>query len=295
MSSPRGWLVVNRFLNTGKFTDLTLRFLIAADKLGVSLRVFTNDELLPCMCGRGLDILPEETPDFVLFYDKDVMLARQLERRGLRLFNSSRSIELCDDKSLMHFELEGIVPMPRTFCAPFTYENIGYTDTGFLGGIFERLGSPLVIKEVCGSFGQQVWLASSPEEAKGILEKVGGRRVIFQEFISSSFGRDVRINVVGDRVIASMERFNEHGDFRANISNGGSMRPHTPTPAEEELALSVSSVLGLDFCGIDLLYGKDGEPVFCEVNSNAHFKSIYDCTGVNAADEIMAHIVRSVS
>ena len=295
MGVPQGWLVVNRFLNTSKFSDLTMRFLASAEKLGVLLRVFTNDELLPCMGGRDGDILPIARPDFVLFYDKDVMLARQLERRGLRLFNSARAIELCDDKSLMHYELDGLVPMPKTICAPFTFENVGYTETGFLYEIFEALGAPLVIKEVCGSFGQQVHLAHDPSEAREILKGVGGRRVIFQEFVSSSFGRDVRINVVGCRAIASMERFNEHGDFRANISNGGSMRPHAPTPEEEALALKVSSLLGLDFCGIDLLYGKDGEPVLCEVNSNAHFKSIFDCTGVNAADEIMAHIVRETA
>ncbi|MCR5809028.1 MAG: RimK family alpha-L-glutamate ligase [Clostridiales bacterium] len=291
---PRGWLVVNRFLNTSKFSDLTMRFLASAEKLGAELRVFTNDELLPCMGGED-GLLPIERPDFVLFYDKDVMLARQLERRGLRLFNSARAIELCDDKSLMHFELEGRVPMPRTICAPFTFENVGYTETGFVDEIFAELGAPVVVKEVCGSFGQQVWLARDPDEARRILGLVGGRRVIFQEFISSSFGRDVRINVVGGRAVASMLRFNEHGDFRANISNGGSMLPHTPSPAEEELALTVSGLLGLDFCGIDLLFGKDGEPILCEVNSNAHFKSIFDCTGVNAADEIIAHIIRTVS
>ncbi|MBO4562422.1 MAG: RimK family alpha-L-glutamate ligase [Clostridia bacterium] len=300
MEALSGWLVVNRFLNTGKFTDLSARFEAAAEKFGVKLRLLTNDELLPCMGApeyedpARFDILPAERPDFVLFYDKDVRLAEQLERRGLRLFNNARAIELCDDKSLMHLCLDSAVPMPRTYCAPFTYENIGYNDTLFLEKLFGTLGSPLVIKEVFGSFGQQVYLASTPEDAAEILKKVGGKRLIFQEFIKESFGRDLRLNVVGNRVIAAMYRYNEHGDFRANISNGGSMKPHTPSAAEEALALKAAELMGLDFCGVDLLFGRDGEPILCEVNSNAHFKSIYDCTGVNAADEIMAHIVRCV-
>jgi RimK family alpha-L-glutamate ligase len=114
--------------------------------------------------------------------------------------------------------------------------------------------------------------------------------VIFQEFIRESAGRDLRLNVVGGRVIAAMERMNPNGDFRANISNGGEMRPHTPTFEETRLALRTAEVLGLDFCGVDLLLSNGG-PVVCEVNSNAHFKSIFECTGVNAADEIMRHIL----
>ena len=287
-----GFLVVNRFLNNTKFTDLTARFLDSAERMGVGLTVFTNDELLP-VSGGGSDILPEEDPDFVLFYDKDLRLASQLERRGLRLFNSSRAIELCDDKALMHIALDGLLPMPRTICAPFTYENIGYTDTAFVESIFEALGAPLVIKEACGSFGQQVYLARDPDEAREILARIGGKRAIFQEFAASSAGRDVRINVVGGRVIAAMDRWSEHGDFRANISNGGSMRAHVPTREEAALAVRAAELLGLDFCGVDILFGESGEPLLCEVNSNAHFKSIYDCTGVNAADEIIAHIKAS--
>ena len=211
----------------------------------------------------------------------------------MRLFNSSRAIELCDDKALTHAALKGAVPMPLTYSAPFTYENVGYTELSFAERFAEALGFPLVIKEVCGSFGQQVYLAHSMEEVGRILRSVGGRRVIFQRFIKESAGRDLRLNVVGGKVIAAMERTSGSGDFRANITIGGSMRKHTPTPAEEAIAIRAAELLGLDFCGADLI-GSENGPLLIEVNSNAHFKSIYDCTGVNAADEIIAHILRSI-
>ena len=57
------------------------------------------------------------------------------------------------------------------------------------------------------------------------------------------------------------------------------------------MALKVCRELKLDFAGVDIMFGKQGEPVLCEVNSNAHFKNIYDCTGVNVADEIMEYIL----
>ena len=294
MKKYRGILIVNKFLNNSKFSDISARFMASAERMGAELSLFTNDEILLAI-DDGLDVMPEGTldADFVLFYDKDVLLARRLEQRELMLFNSSLAVMLCDDKALTHLALDRAVPMPVTYIAPFTYENIGYNDIGFVEKMFDLLGAPLVIKEACGSFGQQVYLAHDIDEAGGILRKVGGKRVIFQQFIRSSAGRDIRLNVVGGRVIAAMRRFSEHGDFRANISNGGSMLPYTPTPEEEEIAIRAAELLDLDFGGVDLLQSDDG-PLLCEVNSNAHFRSIEECTGVNAADEIMAHVIRSI-
>lgn len=290
MSKYNGWLIVNRFLYTNKFSELYDWLYNAASRQDVALTIFTNDELA-FNIGVNSAWQYGDKPDFVLFYDKDIRLAEQLESNGLRLFNSSRSIELCDDKSLMHEELKGVVPMPDTYCAPFTYENIGYGDAAFVDDMFLRLGSPLVIKEVFGSFGQQVYLVDSPESARKKLREIGGKRVLFQRFVKNSFGRDLRLNVVGGSVIAAMYRFNEHGDFRANITNGGSMRPYAPTREEEAIACSAAKKLGLDFCGVDILFGDDGKPTLCEVNSNAHFKSIFQATGVNAADAIISHII----
>lgn len=90
-------------------------------------------------------------------------------------------------------------------------------------------------------------------------------------------GRDRRLFVVGDRVIAAIERRNEHGDFRANIEHGGVASAYFPTAQESALALAACRALGLDFGGVDLLEAEDG-PVVCEVNSNAHFAGLLSAT-----------------
>jgi glutathione synthase/RimK-type ligase-like ATP-grasp enzyme len=69
------------------------------------------------------------------------------------------------------------------------------------------------------------------------------------------------------------------------------MKEHIPTIEQCELALKCCEIIGLDFAGVDLLFGEQGEPILCEINSNAHFKNIYDCTGVNAAEAILSHII----
>ncbi|HAV01576.1 MAG TPA: RimK family alpha-L-glutamate ligase, partial [Lachnospiraceae bacterium] len=99
--------------------------------------------------------------------------------------------------------------------------------------------------------------------------------------------------VVGDRVVAAMLRSND-SDFRANITNGGKMEPYTPSSEEAGLAVSVCRALGLCFAGVDILFSKDG-PVLCEVNSNAHFKNISDCTGVDVASFIIGHILEVIA
>ena len=116
--------------------------------------------------------------------------------------------------------------------------------------------------------------------------------LIFQEFIAESKGKDIRINMVGNQAVASMLRYNNN-DFRANITNGGSMKNYTPTEEEIAVAQKVCKALNLDFGGVDILFGKNG-PIVCEVNSNAHFKNIFDCTGVNVADYIGEYIEKCV-
>ena len=121
------------------------------------------------------------------------------------------------------------------------------------------------------------------------MNNVQGKPVVFQEYVENTKGRDVRLQVVGDKVIAGMYRYS-YDDFRANVSIGGHMKEYTPSQEECTLAVRAAMAVGADFAGVDLLFGEQGMLV-CEVNSNAHFKNIFDCTGVNTAEKIMEFIV----
>jgi RimK family alpha-L-glutamate ligase len=282
-----GILVVNEFLHSNKFNEIHGWLLEAAKKLNIDMQLKTNAELLIDISGLSKD----KIADFILFWDKDVRLAYYLEQLGYPVFNSSRAIEVCDDKSLTHLTLMNAgIPMPRTIISPKTFENIGYTNYNFLTEVVNRLGFPLVVKESFGSFGQQVYLLHHMVELKEKMLEIGVKPLLFQEFVHASSGRDIRLQVVGNQVIASMYRYSDNGDFRANLSIGGKMKPYQPTKEQSELALRCCEVIGLDFAGVDMLFGENGETIVCEVNSNAHFKNIYDCTGVNAAEAIIKHI-----
>ena len=178
--------------------------------------------------------------------------------------------------------------MPRTYVAPMTFDK-EYKDYTFLLQVEGNIGYPMIIKENKGSFGEQVYMVNNYYEAVEKIKNIGHHEFIMQEYVESSKGKDVRIHVVGGKVVTAMERVNEN-DFRANITNGGSMKKYAPTKEQEEMAVKVCEKLKLDFAGVDIMFGKEGEPILCEANSNAHFKNIYDCTKVNVADEIMKFI-----
>ena len=281
----RAWIIINEFLNTSKFSEITHYLLVAAGMRGIRLNVYTNAEV---MIGAPL---PEDKPDFVLFWDKDILLAQYLESLGIPVFNSSKSIAVCDDKRLTYMALsDSGIPMPKTVIAPFTYDNIGYNNMDFLAKVETQLSYPIVVKEAFGSFGMQVYLVQNHDEMVSKLAEVSPKPVIFQEFLSEFQGTDIRLQVVGEEVVAAMLRYSVNGDFRANVTIGGKMQKYVPTKEQCDMAIKAVKELGLDFAGVDLLFGADERPVLCEVNSNAHFKTIFDCTGVNVADKIICHV-----
>ncbi len=285
-----GWLVVNGFIESKKFEELYAFLQNASKNFGIDLQVKNTCELI---CTVDNEFGNFQLPEFVLFWDKDIYLARRLESLGIKTFNSSKAIEICDNKILTSLSLKGNVRMPRTIIAPKTFEGLGYSKRNFVNIAFQELGSPLIIKEAYGSFGQQVYLASTEANANEIIDSLGHKEFLMQEFISTSEGKDVRVNVVGGKAISAMMRYNDN-DFRSNISNGGSMKKYLITKDMEEIAVRACLTIGLDFAGVDILFGKNNELLVCEVNSNPHFKSSFECTGIDMSVAIMEYIYRTL-
>lgn len=285
----KGWLVVNGFLQSQKFNEIYNFLLASAQESGAELSLMTSDSLI---LGEVDGFSKLEKPDFVLFWDKDVTLAKLLEKAHFKLFNSAHAVEFCDSKVLTALALRGKVPMPKTLFSPKTFEGVGYTNLRFVKQATQILGLPLVIKEAYGSFGQQVYLAKTLEEAESIVQKLAGKDFVLQQFVSESCGKDIRLNVVGGKVVNAILRQSSR-DFRSNITLGGKCQPYVPTETEKAVAERACEIIGLDFAGVDLLFGKEG-PLLCEVNSNLHFKTTYDCTGVDISKHILHHVLNTI-
>ena len=293
LSGMAGYVIYNGFWNAAP-PDPAARMVTAAAKHGVTLSVCPNTSFVMSVAplsvtARDGRVLSQN--DFVLFWDKDTRLAKLLERVGVRVYNPAHAIEICDDKSETHRILSAAgVLQPESLLAPMTYREINQEVESFLQSAAERLGFPLVVKECYGSFGDQVSLAHTMDELREKAYKMESRPFMLQRFMSEASGKDYRLYVVGGRVVASMCRSSNGRDFRANLRQGGSAVPYTPTAEEVELVLRCCRELGLCFGGVDLLHTNEGVMV-CEVNSNAHLAGIIACTGIDVADEIVSWVL----
>ncbi|UZJ80407.1 ATP-grasp domain-containing protein [Fictibacillus sp. KU28468] len=295
MAQPSCWIIYNGNLHPKKFMDFAEWTAKAAEKKGITPTIIKNNELLVTF-KNGKSMISgsytNSSPDFVIFGDKDIFLAKQLEKLGIPVYNSADSIEICDNKSRMYQTLaDHGIPFPKTIIAPKVFGDLH--DESHYYAIAREIGFPMVIKEAYGSFGMQVHLVENEQELLDLMKSLKNTEYVFQEMIKSSYGRDVRINIVGGKAVASMLRKSET-DFRANVSFGGKTKPYTPTKEQIDLAAACAEVTGTDFAGVDLLFGNDGSPLVCEINSNAHIRSIYECTGIDVALHMMDFILNDL-
>lgn len=286
----RGAILLNPFDRRDFILNQAARLGDELASLGASYEVVTNNFVAGVEDGKirskllGLD--------FCVYLDKDKYTALMLEKWGLRLFNRATASMLCDDKMLTAIALadEGI-PMPETFAAPLCYFD-GMSHESVADEAEKKLGFPMIVKAVNGSLGKEVFKADTREELIEIISRLGKAAHIFQRFVAESSGRDMRVIVVGGKVAAAMTRESD-GDFRSNLSVGGRGTAVVPPREVADMCERAAKVLGLDYCGVDVLFGREGYLV-CEVNSNAFFRGIERVTGVNVAGLYAKHIVGTV-
>lgn len=230
-------------------------------------------------------------PDFVIprvgsattYYQKAVF--RHLERMGVLFINGSDAIDNVKDKLYtMQILAQNNVPHPKTMLVrnPIDVEYIE-----------KRIGFPIVVKSLSGTHGKGVYLAENKRnftQLMDMMEQLNDRfNIILQEFVKDSHGKDIRIIVVGGKVIGGMKRESTDGDFRANITRGGGAKPIEVDEQMEYLALESTRLLGLDIGGVDLLYDNGGYKI-CEINSSPGFNGMEKYTELRVAEQIVTYV-----
>lgn len=276
-----GIILINAFASNEGQEYQTSRFAEEFSRLGIQTQLIRNTASVYLdRDGEVVSRLPKAS--FILYIDKDIHIAVMLERAGYRLFNPARSIALSDDKMDTYITLsQNGIKMPKTVPSPLCYSLV-IDDRAFVDYVSGELGFPVIIKECYGSFGKQVHLVENKEQLAAVRKSIIDRKHLYQELIKSSYGFDMRVIVIGGKVFAWFRRFNKH-DFRSNIELGGSGEVCGLPDAFGECAEKVAKILNLDYCGVDILTGEQGEPIICEVNSNAFFRGIERVTGKNVA------------
>lgn len=283
------WIIYNGSLISDKFVDQARLMAQACENAGVQPTLYKNYEI-------QMDLLTplKNKPDFVIFLDKDILLATYLKNAGIPIFNDPEVIETCDNKAKQYIQLASAgIRMPRTIVAPKVYPKFTIRNSGYFENVLKTLGLPLVIKEAHGSFGMKVYLIETEADFYVKVDELRGVDFIFQQYIASSFGRDIRVNTIGTEVVASMYRHSET-DFRANITNGGVAEKIELTEVQKDLAIRAAQAVGADFAGVDLLFDEQDEPIVCEVNAASHIRNIYNVTGINVGDAFVQYILKKL-
>ena len=283
------WLITNKYFVSNNFNTIKDLLLNSAKENNIMMDVFNNIEIVDILSSNNF-----KKPDFVLFWDKDIKLAKYIENCGIRVFNSSYSIRICDDKSLTYLYLLDVVRQPKTIFSPLIYYHSLADDDEFINLAISKLKFPFIFKECFGSFGKQVYLINSKNELVEKIRNAGNFPFIMQEYIKESYGKDLRVYVVGDKIVGAIKRENINGDFRANIEIGGKAYKYDLNSEEKDMALKVAKHLKLDFCGVDILFGKDNTPILCEVNSNAYFLGMNNSLNIKVEDEIIKYIINEI-
>ena len=230
-------------------------------------------------------------PDFVIprvgsattYYQKAVF--RHLERMGVLFINGSDAIDNVKDKLYtMQILAQNNIPHPKTMLVK------NPVDSNY---VQKNIGFPTVVKSLSGTHGKGVYLAENKrnfEQLVEMMEQFNDRfNIILQEFVKDSHGKDLRIIVVGGKVIGAMKRESNDGDFRANVTRGGGAKPVELDEQMEYLALESTKLLGLDIGGVDLLYDNDGYKI-CEVNSSPGFNGMEKYTEIRVAEQIVTYV-----
>lgn len=221
----------------------------------------------------------------IVFWDKDISLLRYL--KNIPTINSVESLTLCDDKgfSLQAF-YENKVPVPKSMIVP---EHFALpAEEEILITIEKEFTYPLILKERSSSYGMGINMIKNRTELVKLLNC--DKKFIVQEYIENKPFYDIRVYIVGDKVLGGIKRINEKF-FITNIEKGGRPAPHELNDDEKALALAAKKACRADVCGVDIIY-KKGKPLVLEVNACAGFTAFDKISGLSVEKEIAKFAAR---
>ena len=289
----KGWLLVkDKFHNsyeTGRLVDTFEAHNVNIQIIDPNeIDIFVNKENKASILVYGNSA---PLPDFVFprtgsgttYHIKAVI--RHFERMGVLVINSSEAIDNVKDKLYSHQILaQSNLDIPKTLLLKHPI------DVDF---VEKHIGFPAIVKTISGSYGRGVFLAETKKQFKQLLTMAEltkpGYNIIIQEFVKDTWGKDLRVLVVNNKVVGCMMRQATDDDFRANITRGGEGIPYEVNEQIEWLSTEASKALNLDIAGVDLLFDNGGYKI-CEVNSNPGIEGMELFTKKNIAEEIVQFI-----
>lgn len=191
---------------------------------------------------------------------------------------------LAHDKLLTQLKLnQAGIPMPKTYISATTQA---------AKGILKKINYPIILKFPEGTQGKGVMFADSFATSNSILDALTALKQPFliQEYIETG-GVDMRLFIIGDKIVGSVKRMAVKGETRANYHAGGKGKIFTPTPKITKIAINAAKAIGTEVCAVDLLEGVKG-PLVIELNISPGLQGITSITGIDIADKIASFLYK---
>ena len=213
-----------------------------------------------------------------------------LEFMDIPVINKFDVANTCGNKMITSMLLKkNNIPTPKTyfsFSAETALEN------------FEKIGYPLVIKPIIGSWGRSVMPIKDKDTAEAVIENrqvtdgPQDRIYYLQEMVDRP-PRDIRVITIGDQAISAMYR-KSSGGFKTNIALGADPELCEITKEIEDLCEKASKAVGGGILGIDLMEDKEKGLVVHEVNNTVEFKGLVKVSEKNIPKEMIDYAVRNI-
>lgn len=274
----KGYLIEKYENMAGAYTSN--RLLLEAKKRNIELKMAGVEDTVirdgSLYCGQ--EKLQEA--DFIINRYKYGVIKDELNSLAKRSYNSLAGVNRYINKASELMDMQHIdICLPKYIVAKW---QLSYEE------LVSELGSPFVVKGLCGSQGNQVYLVEQETDYRNLKVQYQQQEMLFEEFIKESYGHDVRFLMIGGRVVACMERIAKEG-FRSNFALGADVKSYPIDDRIREIAAAIYQKTELDIVGVDLLLGAE-DYVFCEINVTPGIEGIERATQVNAAGQIMDYI-----
>jgi RimK family alpha-L-glutamate ligase len=208
-----------------------------------------------------------------------------LVTRGVTCVNGPRAIERTVDKFLASALLaEAGVPTPRTIACERPEDALE---------AFAELGGDVIVKPLFGSMGNGMTRVEDADVAYRVFHALALERAVYYLQETLPHDRDLRVFVVGGRVLAAIERVGN--GWRANLARGASARPAELTAEQARVCVEAAEAVGVDYAGVDLLRAADGREYVLELNSIPGWHGLQETTGADVAAALIEHVETLVS
>ena len=278
-----GWLIYKKE-DASKNQSYITWFIEEAKQQNILLKLILREELLIGIDGRNYFTYYEnkhiDLPNFCIIRTIESTLQAHFAAQNIPCFNNFQTSIICNDKSATHIEVAKLgIPAVKTF----HYESYPKTPP---------LPYPFILKTINGRSGSEVFLIENNEDYLNSKLKINNEDFVIQA-IQSQIGKDLRVFVIGKKIIAAVLRVNNN-DFRANFKLGGSAFLYHLTIDEVEMINKIINHFDFGLVGIDFLIDKEGNLLFNEIEDVVGSRILSETTNINLLSEYISYIKLSI-